>query len=80
MVVSLNRGIPIKTPKYYNPYYRGPQKGTPNFGKPPYDLGSWARLCVQEHLAKVRVFRCRGTGGNPKPKTLNPKPYTGLGF
>ena len=33
MVVSLNRGTPIWTPKYYNPYYGDPQNGTPNFGK-----------------------------------------------
>ena len=35
MVVSLNRGTPIQTPKYYGPYYWYPQNGTPNFGKPP---------------------------------------------
>ena len=35
LVVSQNRGTPMQTPKYYNPYYRDPQKGTPNFGKPP---------------------------------------------
>ena len=34
LVVSQNKGTPIQTPKYYNPYYRDPQKGTPNFGKP----------------------------------------------
>ena len=36
MVVSLNRGTPIWTPKYYSPYYKESQKGTPNFGKLPY--------------------------------------------
>ena len=36
MAVSLNRGTPIWTPKYYSPYYWDPQKGTPNIGKPPY--------------------------------------------
>ena len=37
MVVSQNKG----TPKYYSPYYGDPQRGTPNFGKLPYngDLG-----------------------------------------
>ena len=34
MVVSLNRGPQYRP--YYNPYYGDPQKGTPNFGKPPY--------------------------------------------
>ena len=33
MVVSQNKGTPIQTPKYYNPYYGDPQKGTLNFGK-----------------------------------------------
>ena len=32
MVVSQNKGTPIQTPKYYDPYYRNPQ-GTPNFGE-----------------------------------------------
>ena len=37
MVVSQNRGTPIQTPKYYNPYYKEPPKrGTPNFEKPAY--------------------------------------------
>ena len=36
MVVSQNKGTPIWTPKYYGPYYRDPQNGTLNFGKPPY--------------------------------------------
>ena len=31
-VVSLNRG----TPKYYNPYYGDPQKGTLVFGNPQF--------------------------------------------
>ena len=33
LVVSQNKGTPILTPKYYSPY---PQKGTPNFGNPPF--------------------------------------------
>ena len=32
MVVSLNKGTLISTPKCSSPYW-GPQKGTPNFGK-----------------------------------------------
>ena len=36
MVVSQNKGTPKLTPKYYSPYYKDPQKGTPNFEKPPY--------------------------------------------
>ena len=44
MVVSQNRGNPIYTPKYYNPYSWDPQNGTPNFGKPPYQL-------LQDYLA-----------------------------
>ena len=36
LAVSQNKGTPIWTPIYYNPYYRDPQKGTPNFGKPPF--------------------------------------------
>ena len=38
MVVSLNRGTPIKTPKYYNPSDWDIQNGTPNFGKAPSEL------------------------------------------
>ena len=29
LVVSQNRGTPIWTPIYYNPYYKDPQKGYP---------------------------------------------------
>ena len=29
-------GSPKWTPKYYDPWYRGSQKGSPNFWKPPY--------------------------------------------
>ena len=36
VVVSQNRGTPIWTPKCYSPYYGTPQKGTLNFGNPPY--------------------------------------------
>ena len=36
MVVSLNRGTPMWSPKYYSPYYMEPQKGTPNLGKLPH--------------------------------------------
>ena len=36
MVISLNKGTPIYTPKYHNSYYGDPQEGTCNFGKPPY--------------------------------------------
>ena len=36
IVVSLNKGTPIKTPIYSGLYYRDPQKGTPNLGKAPY--------------------------------------------
>ena len=32
MVVSLSGGTPTWTP---NPYYGDPEKGAPNFGKPP---------------------------------------------
>ena len=32
MVVSLNRGTPIWTPKYDDPYYRHPRKRCLNFG------------------------------------------------
>ena len=40
MLVSLNRGTPTQAPKYYNPYRRDPQKGTPNFGKLQYFIGT----------------------------------------
>ena len=36
MVVSQHKGTLIYTPIYYNPSYRDHPKGTPNFGKPPY--------------------------------------------
>ena len=35
MVVSQNRGTPLQTPKFYNPYDRDPQNGTPNFWETP---------------------------------------------
>ena len=35
VVVSINRGPPIQTPNSFDPYHAGPQKGTPNFRKPP---------------------------------------------
>ena len=44
MVVSQNRGTPIWTLIYYNPYYGDPQKGTPNFGKLPYTVLQTAQL------------------------------------
>ena len=34
LVVSLDRGTPIQTPKYYSAHYSDPQNRTPNFGKP----------------------------------------------
>ena len=37
MVVSQSRGTLIWTPKYCSPYDGDPHKGTPAFGKPPYD-------------------------------------------
>ena len=40
MVVSLNKGTPIQTTEYFNPYYRDPQKLTPKFGQPAYLDGS----------------------------------------
>ena len=37
MVVSLNKGTAIQTPKkYYNLYHGDPQNGTPNFRNYPY--------------------------------------------
>ena len=47
-----NRGAPLQTPKYYSPYYRDPQNGTPNFGKLPrgtdadWDLKELEQLSV----------------------------------
>ena len=34
VVVSINGGTPMQTPKYYNPCNWDPEKGTPNFTKP----------------------------------------------
>ena len=36
MWYSLNRGELDIGPKYYNPYYRNLEKGTPNFREPSY--------------------------------------------
>ena len=33
------------SPKYHNPYYKDPQKGTPNFGK-PFKASSWRRIAT----------------------------------
>ena len=43
MVVSINRLGPAYTLDYDNPCYRCPQKGTPNFRKPPHIrlVGLW---------------------------------------
>ena len=38
MVVPLNTGTPIWTPKYHNPYYR--KHGTSDFGKPAHQVVS----------------------------------------
>ena len=35
-MLSQNRETPVYTSKDSNPYYRDPQKGTPNFGSPLY--------------------------------------------
>ena len=37
MVVSQNRGTPIWTPNTIVLIMGTPKKGTPNFGKPPYE-------------------------------------------
>ena len=34
MVVSIKKGTPTWTPKFYNPFYGEPQEGTPNGGNP----------------------------------------------
>ena len=57
---------------------RGPQEGTPNFGKPPYVLNSEKHVLrrgVQNFHCSCPTFRLgfRETL-NPKPQTLNPKP------
>ena len=42
VVVSQNRRTPIQTLIYYNPYYRDPQNGAPNFWKLPcIDFHVW---------------------------------------
>ena len=39
VVISLKEGHPnIDLNFYCNPYYKDPQSGTPNFGKPPFQL------------------------------------------
>ena len=43
MAVSLNRGTPISSPKYFSPYSRDSQKGTSNFGNPPPPPQSYLR-------------------------------------
>ena len=57
MVVSLNKGTPIKTPIYYSPYYRDPQKGTPNFGKLPYHAVQGAGLRIENLECRVEYNR-----------------------
>ena len=52
MVVSQNSGTPTQTPKYYNPYYRDTQKGTPNFGKPR----------IYDHIIIIIQLLLRGGG------------------
>ena len=52
VVVSLNRGTPIKTPKYYIPY-SGDQNGTPNIGKPLFPL-TQRSMCRVVSLQKFR--------------------------
>ena len=59
MVVSQNRGTPIWTPKYYNPYYRDPQKGTPNFGKLPYSkLPGWSKEVGMAFVLPRAALQC----------------------
>ena len=53
LVVSLNRGTLIYTPKNYNPYYKDPQRGTPNFGK--HHTSVFMRRCI--FFAELKVGR-----------------------
>ena len=39
LVVPLNQGTPIWTPKYYDPCYRDPPNDNPNIGKTPLSSG-----------------------------------------
>ena len=65
MVVSQNKGTPIWTPIYHDPYYGDPQKGTPNFGKTPNGLGAAIRngLGAARRVRRKRLgFRVEGLG------------------
>ena len=64
MVVSINRGTPIWTPKFYNPYYGDLQKGTPNFRKNP-DRGR--ALGLVREFPKLRGYRTFGGPYNKDP-------------
>ena len=61
MIVSLNRGTPTETPKYYNPYYGTLQKGTHDFGKPHIGKQGKAEQTERENAASSflrRLYRC----------------------
>ena len=52
MVVSLNKGTPIKTPLYYSPYYETPKHGTV-FWKTPRCVGDLELGCSALGLGVV---------------------------
>ena len=72
-VVSQNKGTtPIKTPKYYSPYYGYPQSGTPNFGKPLYEpqpSKTTLALPGRTKLLKSSEPLLRGGGRTRSPTT-----------
>ena len=57
------------TPNYYDPYYGDLQKGTPNFGKPPF-ICSFAGAYSKDYIV-FRVCLARGKNRNERK---------GLGF
>ena len=69
MVVSQNRGTPIQTPKYFNPCYCDPQKGTPNFWKPPY-LGGANLGQLPREVFEIAAFRTANPEGKIKIQPL----------
>ena len=62
MVVSQNRGTPVYTQEYSNPYnYVDPQNGTPNSGNPQIHHGRRA-LALRALLGAPYRF-CEGSSG-----------------
>ena len=62
LVVSQNKGTPIQTPIYDNPFYGNPQKGSPIFRKLPNVAGLWPRMDAEGSRKRMTSRTGSGSG------------------